>query len=85
MPRPWPEWWEWDLELSPHLLKRMIDRQFTEVDLRTMMQAATRYRSDVVEGRWVIETRAGRGNWEVVLEPDWETRRLVVVTAYPLD
>ena len=55
MPREWPEWWGWDLELSPHLLKRMIDRRFTEVDLRKMLQVAQRYRRDVVEYRWVIE------------------------------
>jgi hypothetical protein len=32
----WPEWWSWDLELTPHLMKRMVDRQFNEVDLRLM-------------------------------------------------
>lgn len=35
-----PHWWAWDLELSPHLLKRMIDRGFTEVDLRRMIEDA---------------------------------------------
>lgn len=35
-----PEWWEWDLEFTPHLLKRMSDRRFNEVDLRTMMADA---------------------------------------------
>ncbi len=37
----WPEWWDWELELSPHLLKRMEDRQFNEVDLRTMLHRAS--------------------------------------------
>ena len=27
----WPSWWEWDLGLSVHLMKRMVDRDFTEV------------------------------------------------------
>src|SRR5438105_4588007 len=27
----WPSWWDWDLELSPHLLKRMIERDFDEL------------------------------------------------------
>jgi hypothetical protein len=27
----WPEWWFWDLEFTPHLLKRMVDRRFIEV------------------------------------------------------
>ncbi len=33
----WPEWWDWELELSPHLLKRMADRGFSELDLRAML------------------------------------------------
>jgi hypothetical protein len=36
----WPEWWQWELELSPHLLKRMLDRRFNETDLRLMVAAA---------------------------------------------
>jgi hypothetical protein len=82
--RGWPEWWDWELELSPHLLKRMGDRRFTEVDLRRMLERATGHREDVVEGRWVIETRHTRRAWEVVVEPDRERRLLVVVTAYPV-
>ncbi len=49
-----PEWWDWELELSPHLLKRMEDRQFNEVDLRTMLARATSCHPDIVEGRWGI-------------------------------
>jgi hypothetical protein len=55
--RGWPEWWEWELELSPHLLKRMEDRGFNEVDLRSIPERASNYRRDVVEGRWVVESR----------------------------
>ena len=80
--RGWPEWWDWELELSPHLLKRMSDRRFTEIDLRRMLQRAADYREDVVAGRWVIETRHGRKAWEVILEPDRKRRLLVIVTAY---
>ena len=82
--RDWPEWWDWELELSPHLFKRMDDRRFTEIDLRRMLERATGYRPDVVEGRWVIETRRRRRAWEVIVEPDWERQLLVVVTAYPV-
>ena len=28
----WPTWWAWELELTPHLFKRMEDRDFTEQD-----------------------------------------------------
>ena len=80
----WPAWWEWDLELTPHLLKRMVDRNFTDVELRNMLQAATGYRRDIVEGRFVIATRHEHRSWEVVVEPDPLERLLVIVTAYPL-
>ena len=66
------------------MLKRMGDRRFTEIDLRRMLQQATGYREDVVEGRWVIETRHRGKAWEVIVEPDPERRLLVVVTAYPV-
>jgi hypothetical protein len=49
----WPAWWEWELELSPHVGKRMEDRGFVA--------------------------------WEVIVEPDYEDERLVIVTAYGLD
>lgn len=79
----WPDWWEWELEISPHLKKRMVQRDFTEIDLREMLNRARRYRADMVEGRWVIETRHRRKDWEIVIEPDPEERWLVVITAYP--
>ena len=68
--------------MSSHVLKRMIDRRFTEVDLRRMLQVATRLRRDVVKGRWVVVTRHRRTRWEVIVEPDAEAIILVVVTAY---
>ena len=72
------------MELSPHLLKRMTDRRFTEVDLRRMLERASGYRENVVEGRWIIETRRRGSAWEVIVEPDRERQLLVVVTAYPV-
>jgi hypothetical protein len=60
----------------------MEDRDFSEVDLRTMLEAATGYREDVVDGRFVIETRHRKANWEVIVEPDKMAYSLVVITAY---
>ena len=71
------------MEFSPHLLKRMDDRRFTEIDLRRMLERASGYRDDVMGGRWVIETKHRGKAWEVILEPDFEGQLLVVVTAYP--
>lgn len=80
----WPEWWEWELELSPHLLKRMLDRDFSEIDVRRMLTSATGLRPDIVPGRWVAETRHRRRAWEVIVEPDPGPQVLVVITAYPV-
>jgi hypothetical protein len=82
---PWPDWWEWELEITPHLERRMEDRDFTEVDLRAMFEQAEGYHLDVVEGRWVIETRHRRRQWHVIVEPDPVERLLVVVTAYSVE
>ncbi len=81
----WPRWWEWELEFTPHLEKRMEDREFTEVDLRDMLERARGYRPDVVERRWIILTNHLRQSWEVIVEPDPEEHLLVVVTAYPVE
>jgi len=86
MPRRpvWPDWWHWELELTPHLMKRMEDRDFNELDLRRMLEYARAYRSDLVEGRWVIEARHQGQPWEVIMEPDESEHLLVVITAYPV-
>ena len=80
-----PEWWDWELELSPHLLKRMLDRGFSEVDLRGMMERASGLHEDDEPGRWVVETKHDSESWAVIVEPDAGDRLLVVITAYPLE
>jgi hypothetical protein len=57
----WPTWWEWELEFSSHLFKRMADRDFNEIDVRQMLSAGSTLRQDIVTGRWVIETRHNKG------------------------
>ena len=41
--KDWPDWWEWELEFTSHLEKRMEDRDFTELDLRAMLERAESY------------------------------------------
>jgi hypothetical protein len=60
----------------------MEDRQFTEVDLRRMLQHASALSPDAVEGRWAVGARHSGQVWEIVVEPDSEMRLLVVITAY---
>ena len=81
----WPEWWQWEIELTPHVLRRMEDRDFAEVDLRAMLHSAESYRLDVLDHRWVITTRFRNATWRVIVEPDEEERILIVVTAYPAE
>ena len=65
----WPTWWDWDLEMTPHVERRMEDRDFSEVELRDMLIRATRLREDVVEGRFVATSRLRERDWEIILEP----------------
>jgi hypothetical protein len=79
-----PEWWQWELELTPHVFKRMVDRQFSEVDLRTMLADMTDYEPEP-DGRFVLHTGLGGRRWDVVVEPDVVDRVLLVITAYPCE
>lgn len=81
----WPTWWDWELELSSHVLKRMVDRRFSEVELRGMMSVAMNLRADYEPGRWVVETSHESRAWEVIVEPDSADQLLVVITAYPVE
>ena len=81
----WPPWWDWELELTPHIEKRMEERGFTDVDLRAMLHAATDWSPDHVEGRFVVASRLRQRPWSVIVEPDDDAQLLVVVTAYPVE
>jgi len=80
----WPLWWEWELELTPHLLKRMEDRDFNEIDLRYMLQNATDFEPDFLTGRWIINSKFKKYPWQIIVEPDELAQLLVVITAYPI-
>lgn len=81
----WPEWWDWELEISPHLLKRMVDRSFSETDLRSMLERATGLRRDVEPLRWIVETMHDSRVWQVIVELDTLDELLVVITAFPVE
>ena len=77
-----PEWWSFELELSGHILERMLDRGFSEADLRLMFETASLVRAGRLDGRWIVETVHKKEPWEIVVEPDHTERVIVVVTAY---
>lgn len=78
-----PEWWDWDLAFTRHLESRMEEREFSEVELRTMITDAT----DLIPGRnparYLASTNWHGNTWVVILEPDPDEKLLWVVTAYP--
>ena len=80
-----PSWWDWELELTPHLEKRMGDRDFTEVDLRRMLEVATSVDPDTVDDRFVVDTVHRGAPWHIIVEPDNELQCIVVVTAYRVE
>ncbi len=63
----------------------MLDRRFTEVDLRLMLEKTTGFRDNHEEGRFAIETSHGGVRWAVIVEPLAGDVTLIVVAAYPLD
>lgn len=48
----------------------MEDRDFTELELRAMLERAESYRPSVVAARWIIRTRHRGAEWAVIVEPD---------------
>ena len=72
------------MELTPHLLKRMIVRQFSEVDLRIIF-ADARQITPEPEGRFQVAGELEFRTWEVVVEPDYTDQVLLVIWAYPRD
>lgn len=81
----WPGWWHYELLLSPHVVERMDERGFSEVDLRAMLEDATDFRESVMPGRFVITTVHADAAWEVVVEPDESDNSLIIVTAYEVE
>ena len=72
------------MELTPHVVRRMVQRGFSETDLRTMLPGASAIRPSEEVGRWTAVTSLGPVPWVVVVEPDPD-ERLLVITAYPVD
>ena len=77
-----PEWWNWELSFTAHAELRMEQRAVTEVDVRAMLERAMRYEPSVVEGRFMIHAMHNNRPWVVIVEPDVDSKLLVVVTPY---
>lgn len=82
MPMEWPNWWTWEIELTAHVVRRMGPRLFCEADLRAMMEDARGITPAPDPDRWIVRTKWNGEPWIVIVEPDSERNRLVVITAY---
>ena len=60
----------------------MMQRGVTEVDVRAMLERATGIEPNIVEGRFMINARHRQRPWVVIVEPDADIKRLVVVTVF---
>jgi len=63
----------------------MVEREFSEMDVRCMLDAAIRLQRDRELGRWAVLTSHESRPWKVIVEPDTIDRLLVVITAFPID
>jgi hypothetical protein len=77
-----PEWWRWELTFTSHAELRMEQRGVTDVEVRAMLERATRFEPSVVEGKFMIHARHAECPWVVIVEPDADVNLLVVVTVY---
>lgn len=68
--------------MSPHVEDRMIERDFSEADLRLMIEVADGLRLAGSTRRWIVETVHLGDAWEVVVQADELDRVIVVITAY---
>jgi hypothetical protein len=80
-----PEWWTWELSFVGHAEMRMEQRGVTEVDVRAMLERASAFEPNVIEGRYLIKTHQRGRPWTVIVEPDVDAKLLVVVTVYEVE
>ncbi len=76
------EWLDWEIEIGYHADRRSLVRGFNETDLRILITDATGFEPSHVEGRFVLCSRLEDEEWRVVVEPDHEDHKLVVITAW---
>ena len=77
-----PAWWAWQVRLTPHLRKRMIDRGFNEVEVRSMLESPQRIVEDHEPGRFAVDAVHRGRRWRLIVEPDPSAEALVVITAF---
>ena len=61
----WPSWWDWELGFTAHVEGRMEERGFSEVELRSMLDGATKLAllAVLVVGLFIPAMRDIPGMW----------------------
>jgi hypothetical protein len=77
-----PDWWDFELELSPHLEDRIILSRFLGGRSPAVIEVAQDLGVGKTPGRWIVRTSHLGEAWDVVVEPDELDRVIVVITAY---
>lgn len=85
MSHHWPYWWDWEIELSGHIEKRMLQRGFSEAELRTMLDDVLEIAPTREDGRWQVICRFEGTRWKIILEPREVHQTIEAITAFPLD
>jgi hypothetical protein len=80
-----PAWWDWELEFSVHAEQRMFERGVSEVEVRAMLQHASRLSASPDGIRYLAHVQHAGDAWVVVLEPDPELQCVVLITVYNVD
>jgi hypothetical protein len=60
----------------------MYERGASEIDVRDMLERARQVIAGPVVGRFIVASRLDGIRWQIVVEPDEDLHRVVVVTVY---
>lgn len=60
----------------------MVQRNFNEIELREMLSRTEMYEKDIDENRFKINASFRNRRWEIIVEPDFDEKILVIITAY---
>jgi hypothetical protein len=72
-----PDWWNGDLSFTSHAELRMEQRGVTEVEVRAMLENATGFEPNVVEGRFMIHVCLLQHPWTVAVESAADAKLLL--------
>jgi len=81
----WPHWWDWEIEFIDHAYDSMADRHVTEAEVRQMLEEAAQLRRDHESGRWAVFTRWQSRPWKIIVEPEADEQKLLVITAHMIE